>query len=93
MYVPGVVSQTATMLYGCLQFQWIHQHFMPYVWQLVFAYISIQGWVIGSDEDGVFDGSCQILDFSAHNTAEHTPISWNRYVNDTFVVLETSYKD
>ena len=35
--------------------------------KLVFAYISIKGWVIHSDEDGFFDGSCQIMIFSAHN--------------------------
>ena len=35
--------------------------------QLVFAYIYIKGWVIHSDEDGIFDGCCQIAVFSAHN--------------------------
>ena len=28
---------------------------------------SIKGWVINSDENSFFDGSCQILKFSAHN--------------------------
>ena len=37
------------------------------MWQLVFAYISIKGWVIHSDDDGFFHGSCQIVIFSAHN--------------------------
>ena len=37
------------------------------MWQLVFAYISIMGWVIHSDEDGFFDGSCQIVILFAHN--------------------------
>ena len=37
------------------------------MWQLVFVYISIKGWVIYSDEDGFFDGSWQIMIFSAHN--------------------------
>ena len=37
------------------------------MWQLVFAYISIKGWVIHSEEDGFFGGSCQIMIFSTHN--------------------------
>ena len=41
------------------------------MWQLVFTYISVKGWVTHSDEDGFFDGSCQIVVFSAHNDYIH----------------------
>ena len=41
-------------------------YLIPYIWQLIFAYISDKGWVINSDEDGFFDGSCQIMIFSVH---------------------------
>ena len=47
--------------------RWIHMYLMRYIWQLVFAYISIKGWIIHSDEDGFIDGSCQIMIFSVHN--------------------------
>ena len=61
---------TALMLFGLLlepKLRWIHQYLISYVWQLVFVYISIKGCVINSDENGFFDGSCQIWMFSAHN--------------------------
>ena len=33
---------------------------------MLFACISVQGWVTDSDENDFFDGSCNILVFSAH---------------------------
>ena len=36
------------------------------MWQLVFANISIQGWVIDSDQHGFSDGSGHALVFPAH---------------------------
>ena len=50
-----------------LKLWWNHQHLIPYVWQLVFACIPIKGWVIISDKNDLFDRSCQIFLFSAHN--------------------------
>ena len=38
---------------------------IQYVWQLVFAYIFIKGWVINSEENGFFDRSCQTFIISA----------------------------
>ena len=61
----------AKMLCGCLlefEFWWIHQHLIPYVWQLVFAYISIQELVSDSGENCFFEGSGNVLVLSAHNT-------------------------
>ena len=37
------------------------------MWQLVVAYISVHGWANDSDENGFFDGSCNVLVFSMHN--------------------------
>ena len=54
----------------------------PYMWQLVFAYISIMEWVIHSDEDGFFDGSFQIVIFSAHNAEVD-----DRYIMTSDVVM------
>ena len=58
------------MLCGCLfkfEFWLVHQHLIPYMWQLVFAYISIQGWVIDSDENGFFDSNSNVLILPLHN--------------------------
>ena len=51
-----------------LKWWWLHWHLIPYMWQLVFGYISNQGWVIDSDHNCFFDGSCNALVLSAHNT-------------------------
>ena len=62
--------QEALMLSGLLlesKLRQIHQYLMSYVWQFVFVYISIKGWVINSDENGFFDRLCQNLIFSACN--------------------------
>ena len=37
------------------------------MWQLVLAYISVQGWVIDPYVNGFFDGSFHVLFFSSHN--------------------------
>ena len=61
---------TKALMFGLLlepKLKWIHQYFISYVWQLVFAYISIKGWDINSEEHGFLDGSYLILIFSAHN--------------------------
>ena len=36
------------------------------MWQLVFANIPIEGWVIGSDQHSFFDGSGHALVFPVH---------------------------
>ena len=70
MYVTDVVSPEAWMLF-CLLLElnlWrIYQYRILQVWQLVFADISINGWVINFDENAFFDGSWQIFIFSAHD--------------------------
>ena len=65
-----VMSPKPWCYLACLpepKLRWIHQYLIQYVWQLVFVYISIKGWVMNSDENGFFDGSCKILIFSAYS--------------------------
>ena len=52
------------------------------MWQLVFAYISIMGWDINSDEKDFFDGSCQILTFPGHSTE-----AVNRYIMTSGIMM------
>ena len=52
------------------------------MWQLVLAYISVQGWVIDPYVNGVFDGSCNVLVLSAHNAK-----IVNRYVMTSSIVI------
>ena len=33
------------------------QNLIPDVWQVVFAYVSIQGWIIDPSVESFFDGS------------------------------------
>ena len=44
--------------------------------------IPIEGWVINSDENGFFDGSCKILKFFAHNAK-----IVNRYIMTSGVIM------
>ena len=43
-----------------------YQHLIPYMWQLVFANIPIEGWIIDSNQHGFFDVSGHALVFPAH---------------------------
>ena len=52
------------------------------MWQLVFAYIFVQGWVIDSDENGFFGGCSYISVFSTHNAK-----MFNRYVMTNGAVM------
>ena len=36
------------------------------MWQMVLANVSIKGWIIDSDIQGFFDGSCEVLVLSPH---------------------------
>ena len=48
------------------KFWWLDQHLIPDMWQLVFANISIKGWVINSNQHGFSDGHSHVLVFPAH---------------------------
>ena len=50
-----------------LQFWWPDQHLIPNVLQLVFANISVKGWVIDSNQHSLSDCSSHALVIPAHN--------------------------
>ena len=59
----GVRGSPRPWCYGLLfefEFWWLDQHFTPYMWKLVFANISIWGWVIDSNWYCLFDGPSNI---------------------------------
>ena len=64
-YVTPSLDVTGLLLEPKLR--WIYKYLIPYMWKLAFAYISIEGWIIHSDEDGFFDAPSQIMIFSSHN--------------------------
>ena len=39
---------------------------VPYVWHLVLAQVSVEGWVLHADEHGLFDGPEMAVDFLVH---------------------------
>ena len=41
--------------------QYVRQNPIPNVWQMVFAYISIKGWIIDPYIQGLFDGPHEVL--------------------------------
>ena len=52
-----------------LQFQFrdVIQNLIPYVRQMVLAYISIKGWIVHPDVNSFFYGSDEVLVLSPHN--------------------------
>ena len=68
MWVSGG-HQTPDVVELLLEFKfwWLDQHLIPYMWQLVLAYISVKGWVIDSNEYCFFDGSGNTLVLPAHS--------------------------
>ena len=49
-----------------LAFWWLDQYLIPDMWQLVFANIFIQGWVIDFNQHGFSDGPSHVVVFPAH---------------------------
>ena len=37
------------------------------MWEIIFPYVSVQGWVVNPDKHGFLYGSCQTVLFSANN--------------------------
>ena len=52
--------------YFNFEFWWLDQHLIPSMWQLVFANISIQEWIIDSDYHNLPDGFGNASVFPAH---------------------------
>ena len=59
------------------------QNLIPDVWQVVFAYVSIQGWIIDPNVESFFDGSHHVLVLSPHYAKI---ISANQVTRDVIVV-------
>ena len=43
------------------------QNLMPYMWQMVFANVLIQGWIIDSYVQSLFNCSQEVLILSSHH--------------------------
>ena len=52
-----------------LQFKFwdVKQNVIPYMWQMVFANISIQGWIVDPDVKGLFYRPLEVLFLPSHN--------------------------
>ena len=44
----------------------IKQDFIPYVGQMEFVNVSIEGWIIGCDLHGFLDGPCDVMCLPTH---------------------------
>ena len=61
------------------------QNLIPDVWQMVFAHVSIQGWIIDPNVDSFFDGSHLGLVLSPHYAKV---IYANQMSRDVIVVID-----
>ena len=61
------------------------QHLIPDVWQLVLAYVSIQGWIVDLNVESFFDGSHYVLVLSYHYAKV---IYANQVTKDVIVVID-----
>ena len=50
------------------EFPCVHLDLIQYVWQLVFAYVPIQGWITESNENGFFNWSGKVLLLPPHSS-------------------------
>ena len=52
-----------------LQFEFwnVKQNLIPYMWQMVFANISIQGWIVDPDVKSLFYCPLEVLFLPSHN--------------------------
>ena len=71
-YAIGILRCFESTGYSCislLQFQFRdnEQYSIPYVWEIVFSYVLVQGEVVNPDKHGFLDGSCHIVLFSAND--------------------------
>ena len=68
--------------YLSLRLWWIHQYLIPLCVAVGICYIPIKGWVIDCDDNGFFDGSCQIMIFFDQNAK-----IVNRYIMTSGVMM------
>ena len=62
---------------------------------MVLAYISVKGWIIVGSPLSPIVANIFMENFEkeALETAPHPPSLWMRFVDDTFVILESQHKD
>ena len=51
----------------CFQFWDGKQNLVPHMWQVVFAYVSIEGEVVDPDVNGFFDSLCHTMSLPSYN--------------------------
>ena len=74
-----VVNQQVLRCRGVLfnfEFWGGEQNFVPYMWQVVFAHISVASRVIHSNVDGLLDGSGDAMILSSNDLGFSTDVLW-----------------
>ena len=81
-----VFESTGYICILLLQFQFrdSEQYSIPYVWEIVFSYVLVQGGVVDPDKHGFLDGSCHIVLFSAKDLEI---VHWCYMATDVLVVV------